>query len=245
MTPQLKKSIRKFLNRSGWEIHRYRASSDPWALVLAIIRRHDIDLVVDVGANAGQYASELRARGYAGRIVSFEPLSQAHAQLERSAAGDAKWTVAPRCAIGARAGQVEINISENSVSSSILPLTESLTQAAPQARYLQAEPTPMMTLDAALGTLLDSDSRLFLKIDTQGFESEVLDGADATLEQARGVCVETSLVPLYDGQRPWRDIIDRLESGGWTLWDVQPAFSEPSTGQLLQADLVFSRPARA
>jgi FkbM family methyltransferase len=242
MSLLLKKKIRSLLNQVGWDIHRYRAASDPWALIFDRIQHHRINVVLDVGANAGQFASELRSHGYRDQIISFEPLSLAHANLKKNAAGDPAWTVAPRGAIGSTNGEVMINISKNSVSSSLLPINEALVRSAPEASYECSEPTPLDTLDRAAGSLINSDSRAFLKIDTQGFESEVLNGAVETLKRTAVICVETSLVPLYGGQPLWRSIVERLESDGWVLWDIQHAFSDPITGQLLQADLVFSRP---
>ena len=81
--------------------------------------RFGVDLVFDVGANVGQFGSEIRTMGFAGRIVSFEPLSAAHARLSAAAKRDPAWSVHPRCAIGDHDGTVEINIAGNSVSSSI------------------------------------------------------------------------------------------------------------------------------
>jgi len=241
MSLALRKIVRALLNQAGWELHRYRPASDPWALVLDQIRQHRIDVVLDVGANVGQFASELRGKGYRGRIVSFEPLSSAHATLLRNAENDPTWTVAPRGAIGSSNGEVMINVSQNSVSSSVLPISAALAQSAPEASYVRSEATPLKTLDRAVEGLVEPTSRAFLKIDTQGFEYEVLNGAGETLKRTAVICVETSLVPLYSGQPLWRSIVERLEGDGWVLWDMRHAFSDPTTGQLLQADLVFSR----
>lgn len=241
MSHVLKKKVQAFLNKAGWELHRYRPSSDPWALLIDRIRNHRIDVVLDVGANTGQFARELREHDYSGQIISFEPLSSAHAILQRNAARDAAWTVAARGAIGSANGEVTINISKNSVSSSVLPMSRVLANSTPEASYVQTETTPLRTLDTAVQGLLKPENRVFLKIDTQGFESEVLTGADKTLLSTAIICVETSLVPLYQGQPLWRSIIERLEADGWILWDIRHAFSDSSTGQLLQADIVFCR----
>ena len=99
--------------------------------VVASLKHFDIDLILDVGANTGQFASEVRSCGYAGRIVSFEPLTLAHDKLVQACAGDSLWDAYPRCALGDQAGEIEINIASNSVSSSILPMLESLLRAAP------------------------------------------------------------------------------------------------------------------
>ena len=94
---------------------------------MVALRHSHIDLVIDIGANEGQFAKELRAGGYSGRIVSFEPLSAAHRRLLQESNRDSAWHVHPRCALGDRLGEIELNISGNSVSSSILPMLASHT----------------------------------------------------------------------------------------------------------------------
>jgi len=207
--------------------------------IVVSLRKFDIDLVLDVGANKGQFASEIRQCGYAGKTVSFEPLSQAHRELLLSSAADPMWEAFPRCAIGDHNGEVEINIAGNSESSSILPMLESHRSAAPESAYQGKEIVPIKTLDAVAGPYLKDVRAAFLKIDTQGFEWQVLDGARDTLPHIKGILVELSLVPLYEGQHLWREVIDRLEVMGFTLWAFKPVFSDLSQGRTLQIDGVF------
>jgi FkbM family methyltransferase len=205
------------------------------------LRKFDIDLILDVGANQGQFASEIRQCGYAGRIVSFEPLSQAHGELLQSCAKDRLWDAYPRCALGDHDGEVEINIAGNSQSSSILLMLEAHRSAAPESAYEGKEIAPIKTLDAVAGHYLKDAKAPFLKIDTQGFEWMVLDGARDTLPQIKGILVELSLVPLYGGQHLWREVIDRLEAEGFTLWALTPGFSDQISGRSLQVDGIFYR----
>lgn len=237
-----KEFVRDFLrNVFGLEVRRLKSISTPEAQIVASLRKFDIDLVLDVGANTGQFASDLRHCGYAGRIVSFEPLSKAHGELLQSSAGDPMWDVYPRCALGDHNGEVEINIAGNSESSSILPMLESHWSAAPESAYQGKEIVPIKTLDTVAGPYLKDARSVFLKIDTQGFEWQVLDGARDTLPHIKGILVELSLVPLYEGQHLWRDVIDRLEAAGFTLWAFKPVFSDLSQGRTLQVDGVFYR----
>lgn len=217
------------------------ASQQDAMKLVSSLQKFGIDLVLDVGANTGQFASEIRRYGYAGRIVSFEPLSQAHDGLQRSCAGDPLWDAYPRCAIGDTNGEVEINIAGNSESSSILPMLESHRSAAPQSAYQGKEKVSIKTLDVVAGQYLKDARAVFLKIDTQGFEWHVLDGARETLPHIKGILVELSLVPLYEGQHLWRDVIARLEAAGFTLWAFKPVFSDQATGRTLQVDGIFYR----
>jgi len=242
MLSSVKQGIKQILHALGIEAHRFHPNTSPLARLMTAIRYFNIDLVVDIGANTGQFATEFRAGGYSGRIVSFEPLSAAHDQLIRASIGDPAWYVHKRCALGSRLGEVELNISGNSVSSSILPMLATHDRAAPESAYLGRETVPLTTLDQVAPPYLAGANAPFLKIDTQGYEWQVLDGARAILPQVRGILIELSLVPLYKGQRLWRECIERLEAEGFVLWALQPVFVDPENGRTLQWDGLFFRP---
>ena len=237
----LKVFIRNAVHKIGFDLHRLTPSSNPFFQLLKALNRFDVDLVLDVGANVGQFASELRSVGYKGILVSFEPLSAAHTALSKAAGSDPKWRVHPRSAIGDYDGEIEINIAGNSVSSSVLPMTELHSSAAEGSAYVGVESVPLCQLDSIAPAYLAKSCRPFLKIDTQGFEWQVLDGAVAILPKIRGILCELSLVPLYESQRLWMDMIQRLESEGFTLWSIQMCFTDPCDGRTLQVDAIFFR----
>jgi FkbM family methyltransferase len=241
MLSSVKQGVKQLLHAAGVEAHRFHPNTSQLARLMAALRHFNIDLVIDIGANEGQFANELRAGGYSGRIVSFEPLSSAHGRLLQVSGGDTAWHVHPRCALGDRLGEIELNISGNSVSSSILPMLTSHSSAAPESAYLGHESVPLITLDSVAQTYFEGAKAPFLKIDTQGYEWQVLDGARATLPRVSGIQMELSLVPLYEGQRLWRECIDRLEAEGFVLWALQPVFVDPATGRTLQLDGIFYR----
>lgn len=207
------------------------------------LRHHNIDLLFDVGANTGQYATNARREGYSGQIVSFEPLRQAHAALTTNARNDAQWFVHDRVAIGSRIGEVEINVSKNSYSSSILPILESHTSAAPQSVYTDIEDVPLETIDSIFSKYFRTGQKTYLKIDTQGYEAEVLSGAEQSLPDIFAVELELSTVPLYEGQLLYDYFINYLTNRGFLLWALMPGFSNAETGQMLQFDAVFVRPS--
>ena len=96
----IKRFIRRLIRTSGWDLSRFDPCSSQWAQLQQLLSHHRIRLVLDVGANIGQYAKGLRDAGFKGRIISFEPVLTAHAKLKKAAQGDALWTVASRMAIG-------------------------------------------------------------------------------------------------------------------------------------------------
>jgi FkbM family methyltransferase len=236
----LKTVIRTGLRKLGIDIYRY----DPTVRIPPLnssFKKFEIDLIFDIGANQGQFATEVRRGGYAGKIVSFEPLSDAYGKLLQASADDTAWEVYPRCALGHHNGEAEINIAGNSLSSSILPMLDAHRTAAPESIYVGREIVQVKTLDTVAAPYLQSASAPFLKIDTQGYESQVLDGAGVTLPLVKGVLVELSLLPLYEGHLLWVDMIERLEAAGFVLWAFDPVFSDPRDGRTLQIDGVFYR----
>lgn len=217
---------------------------DSLARTVQMLDYFNIDCVVDVGANDGGYASAIRSDGFSGRIISFEPLSKPFASLQKRAANDGCWDVY-QYAVGDATGDVTINIAGNSaLSSSILPMLNSHADAAPSSRYVDKETVRQDRLDCLLPELgVSADQRTFIKIDVQGYEAAVLDGASGLLRDGGvfGMQLELSLIPLYEGAMTYRDGLDRVEAYGMSLMDVSPVFTDPTSGRLLQADAVFFR----
>ena len=237
-----RRRVKGLARQFGVDIVRFHPEASVSAQVLAVLRHLDIDLVLDVGANTGQYGQSLREAGYRGRIVSFEPLTSAHAALQRNTAGDVRWTIHPRCAIGDRDCEITINIAGNSVSSSVLPMLAKHAEAAPESRYVGRETVPLSRLDSAAAAYLPNARGVYLKIDTQGFEAPVLAGAAEMLLRCRAVQLELSLVPLYEGQQLWQHFLSEFAAKGFELWTLLPGFVDVESGRTLQTDAIFVRP---
>lgn len=233
--------IRQTANRLGIDIRRHHPETSDIGRLSLMLASQQINLVFDVGANTGQFAHSLRNAGYTQRIISFEPLSIAHNGLLKSSRDDPKWEIAPRAAIGDHEGEIEMHIADNSVSSSVLDMLESHVAAAPNSAYVDAERVPLLTLDSIVTNYLQPGSIPFLKIDTQGYEDRVLDGAQALLLKTRGLHLELSLVPLYEGQKLFDDLVERLQSLGFAIWGIWPGFCDPRSGRMLQVDATFFR----
>src|SRR5262245_37551155 len=229
------------LRRAGYRLIPIALGSEDEGL-RALLAAEGIDLVLDVGANTGQYASHLVGIGYAGRILSFEPQSEAHAELTLRARAHPRWQVAPRCCLGEREGEVESHLSRNSISSSVLPIAAAHTAISPEAGYVGSERVPLHRLDPLAREALATSRATLLKIDVQGYERQVLDGAPETLARARGLQVEMSLRPVYEGQMLFRPMLEWIAARGFEPARFTPAFIDPMTGRWLQADVLFFRP---
>lgn len=236
-----KRLLKYFFRLLSLEVSWRTPGSDPSLQILSAIRLKKCNVVFDIGANAGQFALDLRSCGYDGKIISFEPLSSARKMLLKKSARDNNWEMHRQTAVGDFNGEIEINIAGNSVSSSVLSMLNSHSSVAPESIYVGKEIVPMCSLDSVADIYLKPEDNLFIKIDTQGFEWQVLEGARDTLKKAEGVLCELSLIPLYKNQHLWREIVDRLEADGFSLWAIQKGFTDSVTGRSLQVDAIFLR----
>lgn len=223
------------------EMRKYDVVYSEQARLFHLLRHHRIGLVLDVGANDGDYGRKLCRGGYQSDVLSFEPLPDAHAKLVAAAARHPNWHVAPRMAIGSTSGTIDIHVAANSVSSSVLPMSDLHTRAEPTSRVLKVERVPIVRLDDFEHPLLSRGDPMLLKIDTQGYELEVLKGAEQLLKRVQGIQIEMSLMPLYDGQALHRTVLDWLVERGFSLWGVMPGFVDSVSGRLLQYDGLFFR----
>jgi FkbM family methyltransferase len=196
--------------------------------------------VLDVGANIGQYGSALRSSGFTGRIVSCEPLPDAYAHLARRARSAKDWT-ALNTAVGEAPGTLEMNVSANSYSSSVLPMTDAHLDAAPGSQFIRTEKVAVTTVADLAAEQRIEPARSLLKVDTQGYEGAVLDGAGPLLDRFAAVQLELSFVPLYDGQQLFGELTDRLSAAGFGLYGLDAGFGDPRTGRMLQCDGLFVR----
>lgn len=213
---------------------------DPFAARLQrALDARGINTVLDVGANVGQYSALLRSSGYQGRIVSIEPLRDAFEELGRRAAKDVDWYCI-NAAVGAAPGTTTINVSANSYSSSLLKMTAAHESAAPDSVMVGTEQVTVRTVRDLVREFHIEPERSLLKVDTQGFESEVLAGAGDLLARFAAVQLELSSVELYDGQQLFLPIASRLIQEGFQLWSLDPGISDAS-GRLLQCDALFLR----
>lgn len=238
-------SVRNFaqnlFQRLGWDVRRTAYPSSEEVLLDRFLSVARPTAVFDVGANIGQYGLSLRKCGFTGRIVSFEAIPSVHARLSALAAGDPAWTVAPCCALGRAHGEARINLARNSVSSSLLPMHEAHLRAAPDSQFIASETVRVERLDDIARPLLPEDGSLLLKVDTQGYEEEVLAGADLVLERVSAMQLEMSLAPLYQGAPSLRRMLELCEGLGFHLHGLIPGFYEEKSGRLLQTDGLFLR----
>lgn len=234
--------VSKLLKPLGYRLVDHPPIKPHWRQLVALLAGHGVSLVLDVGANTGQYASRLRRAGWGGRMVSFEPQAAAHAELRAAAANDPAWQVAPPLALGAEAGETVLHVSNESDMSSLLEMRPEFLATSPTSAIVAEETVRVITLEAALAEYAGEADRVFVKIDTQGSEAAVLDGAGDGLRRVVGLQLELSLVPLYEGETTYRAMIERLGGLGFAPYLLIPGYFSRHMGRMLQFDGVFFRP---
>jgi FkbM family methyltransferase len=226
------------------DVRRWSPSGVALARRMRILDDNGVTVVLDVGANRGQFASELRVGGYGGRIVSFEPLATAYTALRHAAADDPRWE-SRRLALSDSDGEAELHVSGNSVSSSLLAMEARHVDAAPTSRYVATERVPQARLDALADELRLAGNAIYLKLDVQGAEAQAFEGARKTLPHVVAIETELSLVPLYRDQLLLREMLDLLDAAGFDPVSLEPAYADPRNGHVLQVDGIFLRRDRA
>jgi FkbM family methyltransferase len=205
---------------------------------LQLIKQYQVSTLIDVGANSGQFALEMRGFGFTGKILSFEPQKKVYSLLEQNAKKDLNWKTF-NYALGDFDGTSKINIAQNSYSSSLLDMLPAHLSAAPQSKFISEETIVVKKLDTVLPDLINREEKVFLKIDTQGFEKNIINGARNVLNRVVGMHVEMSLVPLYRGDTSFEEMNAFLNTLGFYLCSIEMEFDDPKTKKLLQIDGIY------
>jgi FkbM family methyltransferase len=203
------------------------------------IRSRNIDVVIDVGANIGQYAKRLRSDGYAGWIVSAEPVRASYDILAARAAADPHWKVL-NLAFGEKDGAAQINVSEASVFSSLHPQLPTAAAFNPESRVIRQETIRVARLDEVFPDF--PKGRAFLKIDTQGYEEQVLKGGAGCMSEFIGVQMELPIVHLYEGTWRFHEAVAFMNERGFEISTIAPVnFDQADAMSLLEVDCIFRR----
>lgn len=206
-----------------------------------LLELYGVDCVIDVGAHAGEYGHRLRAGGYRGRIVSFEPTPDAFGELREAAARDGNW-IAHRVALGREEGTTTMNVVPGTLSS-ILPATKFGAGRYPKLQDPQRIEVEVRRLDGLLDEALEGidNPRPFLKLDTQGYDLDVFAGTGARIEQFVGLQSEIALMEIYKGMPRWREALTTYEEAGFEVAALYPVSRQTKTARVLEYDCVMVR----
>lgn len=235
--------LREERNRTREERDRIIAQwkAQPILTILAQMKRQQVDLVFEIGANKGQFAQSLRSAGYTGKIISIEPLKAAFAVLQDKCAQDGNWDC-HNLAIGKADEETTINVSANSYSSSLLPVRARTLEIEPRVGYVAKEKVSVRRLDSLLPTLT-SAQRIFIKIDAQGSEGGIIEGGRSIFDRITMVQMELAWTPSYEGQTEMGHMVDTMRELGLEPGSVAPSWTDKATGLMPEIDVTFFRPA--
>ncbi len=203
-----------------------------------LMQHYDIQCVLDIGANQGQFVEKIRSAKWQGSILSFEPQAKEHALLIRKSEKDAHWNIAERIALGDAEGTVTMNRFSDSSVASILHPTEQLQRSMASAG---TEQVPLKRLDQIVTAHTILPGHTLLKLDVQGFEPQVLRGATRLLPHVSAIFIEVSLLPMYDGDTHYLDMLDYLHNIGFHAVHISPVLNRKRFGNTGQLDVFLVR----
>ena len=209
----------------------------------AILNDLGIKYVLDVGANTGQFAESLFDFNYKGTVISFEPVSTCYDALVKRSKKNPKHQVAEKRAIGDQDMEIKINVSDDSVFSSVLEIKDEHTKIRPKSRIVRQETVNLFKLDSIIDKYIPpEETSILLKIDTQGFEKQVLDGALDSIKRIKGIKIEIPLVPIYNNtQFTFYEIIDYMKERGLSPYNFNTEGVDLKTGRVFTIDGMFFR----
>jgi FkbM family methyltransferase len=225
---RLKAPARRLLRQRGYTVFRDRPPRDlanplpvelaaHRLLLRAVLERREVNCVIDVGAHTGGFASELREAGYAGEIVSVEPIAESFEALSARTREDPRWR-AHRLALGSAEGRARMHVARQSNFTSLLRPTPFSVEWFGGSAVEREEEVEVQRLDAVFASLVahvPRPPRVLLKTDTHCWDLEVIEGAGGCLDRVVAIQVELSLRALYEGSVDWLEALATLRKLGF------------------------------
>ena len=239
----MKSFLKRIVRTLGYDVTTFPAGSQRVDAHLSmLLNRLEIDCVLDVGANRGQFGSLLRRIGYSGGIVSFEPVAACFEELHHATRNDPLWE-ARQLALGESDCTLPIHVTASTDFSSFLVPNEYCRNTFGNGPVQTAtEDVRVRRLDEVLDEepLARRSSRIFLKMDTQGYDREVLSGAAACMDRIIAVQSELSVRPVYDAAPRYLDALQWFESAGYELTGLFPVNRDRAL-RVIEMDCVMAR----
>lgn len=234
--------VRKIARAFGYDAFRLERQARIETHLAALLPHLGVDTVVDAGANTGQFGAMLRAAGFGGRIVSYEPLGPVFEELEAAAAGDDGWIVR-NLALGSVKSSATIRMSPDTSWSSLRAFSGyGRRRFSEQDTHAVDVPVQIVRLDEDLPQLVDvSASRIYLKMDTQGFDLEVFAGASAVLDRIAGLQAEVAFQQIYDDVPDYHEALRTFEAQGFAVTGMFPVKRDRKSLRMIEMDCVMRR----
>lgn len=212
--------FKRLLSRRGYSIIRLNSRSDDMTLPLSRIS-NEFDLVVDVGVAAG--TPDLYEGIGSKPLILIEAFPEYYEYLRRE--------------------YPTAKLIEECLSDKVEELTfyvrdkqstSSLNQGSTFSKKLKIE---TKTLDMILDGLVDSNENICLKLDTEGSELKILQGAKKTLNQSKYVISEATFYPSLKGANNYFELVDFMRSNGFKIYDFVNI--RKTNDEIDQLDIIF------
>jgi FkbM family methyltransferase len=238
---KIKKIFNQLIGFTGYQIKNRKYLYESDKNLIKSINYFNINTILDIGANKGQFALNLLENNFKGKILSFEPLSYEHKLLKKFSKNKKNWFIEKKCALGQKKFKKTLFITGNRESSSLLKILPTHIEIKPDSKIIKSEIVNVEKLNSFKNKIKKLKKNLLLKIDTQGSEIDVLLGADEVIKDIKCLFIEVSLIPLYEKQKLWMEVIKYLKNLGFNIWSIDPLLRNKSTGQTYQVDMFFHR----
>jgi FkbM family methyltransferase len=232
--------IKSLAKSMGYELVKRHQNPSIMFHLIDLTKLNQIDLVLDVGANIGQFASEIMKAGYTGEVHSFEPVKNTFKELDLAASGNSNWHV-HNFAMGETQGESEINVSNASNFSSMLNTSDYGKERYKKSAVEYTEIIQINTIDSFLKENITNlkERRILLKTDTQGFDLQVIEGAQESMSSVHCLLCEISLIPIYEGMPNYLDSLKAFESHGFIATGFYPISRNRANLALIEMDCVM------
>jgi FkbM family methyltransferase len=226
-----------------WDVSNHAHNYVQAELLRKVFDAKGIDCVFDVGAFNGYSGNFLREKvGFRGTILSFEPLPEPFRALENACRQDEHWHAFP-VALGAQAGEFEMNVMNTLWFSSFLAPSVATPKTMASRNTVESTIRAQVERLADRFDLLEAEhgfSRPFLKMDTQGFDLQVLQGALPRIDRFLGLKSEVSMIQIYDGMPDWKQALAEYEKAGFALCAFFPVGRDEQL-RAVELDVVMVR----
>ena len=234
---------RKIAKLFGYELLKSKRHQPNLESHLAfLLEKLNINVVLDVGANIGQYAKFLRKLGYKRKIISFEPVKSTYIKLKQESENDELW-FAYNAGLGSESKEMKINVFQSSEMSSFLSANEFGAKIYGNNMEVESEETILITtLDSFIQEnpgVVSAHDKILLKMDTQGFDLEVFKGARGQLGKIEMLQSEIPLKPIYEGMTNYHEVLEEFEAHNFELSGIYPVGRDENSYALIEIDCVF------
>jgi FkbM family methyltransferase len=235
-----KKIVKRTLRHLGYDLVRYPSLETYGQHIRDLLDTLDIDLVLDVGAHHGEYGLLLRELGYAGRIISFEPVAMNFDVISQCCAHDPSWQ-AHNLALGSEDADRSMNVMSNSFFNSFLVPSEVSWHDGNRVKRI--DKVTVRRLDGLFDQMLNDAGahNVFLKMDTQGWDLEVLRGANACISHIGAVQSEVPLKAIYKEMPSFMEVMTECNRLGFEITGMFRVSRDTNNLAIVEFDCVMAR----